>query len=382
MEQEKMTENSIEIPERRFSLKKMALPISAALSFLVFLALWVITNHMSDALDSQSMAERWSAEGDAAQISCFFSDYAGITQDSILEWEYNLDTQLQEASITVTSENASARLWADAWSTTGQITVTSDRTSITADAVGIGGDFFLFHPLKLLYGSYFSGNDDNQDYVIIDEDAAWQLFGSNNVAGQLVEINGTPHMITGVIERESGYMAESAGLDSTVIYVSFSTLTGGDESAAISHYEIVMPNPVSGYALGLVQDQFGGGDDADNPEAEILENTSRYGLLNRLKVIAAFGTRSMNNKAILYPYWENMARGYEDIIAALTLLMLICLLYPTIYLLVLFIRWWRHKGWTIRDIAYKLKDKAERAAEQRREQKLLAPELRDPFEDE
>lgn len=367
-----------------FSIKKIALPLSAALSFLIFLALWALTNHMSSALDSQSMAERWSEDGDAAQISCFFSNYAGITEDSILEWEYKLDTTLKEASITVTSENPSARLWADAYSATGQITVTSDRTSLTADAVGIGGDFFLFHPLKLICGSYFSGNDDNQDYCIIDEDAAWQLFGSNDVAGQLVEINGTPHMITGVIERESGRMAEAAGLDDTVIYVSFSTLTDGEDAAAVSHYEIVMPNPVSGYALGLVRDQFGGGSDEtdDNPEAEILENTSRYGLLSRLKVIAAFGTRSMNSKAILYPYWENMARGYEDIISALTLTMLLLLLYPTIFVSVLFIRWWRHKGWTLADAARTLRDRADRAAERRRARKHQTPELFDPFEDE
>ena len=40
-----------------------------------------------------------------------------------------------------------------------------------------------------------------QDYCIIDQDAAWQLFGSNNVAGMTVKIGGIPHIIAGVVER-------------------------------------------------------------------------------------------------------------------------------------------------------------------------------------
>ena len=40
-----------------------------------------------------------------------------------------------------------------------------------------------------------------KDYCVIDEDAAWQLFGSNDVAGMTVYIGGVPHIVTGVIRR-------------------------------------------------------------------------------------------------------------------------------------------------------------------------------------
>ncbi len=53
----------------------------------------------------------------------------------------------------------------------------------------------------------------------------------------------------------------------------------------------------------------------DEKNVEIVENSRRYSLPNRIKTILAFGTRSMNGKAIIYPYWENLARGYEDIFA-------------------------------------------------------------------
>ena len=136
-----------------------------------------------------------------------------------------------------------------------------------------------------------------------------------------------------------------------------------------------MPDPVTGFAYNYVKDNLG----ADEKTTEVVENSARYSLLSRLKLIGQFGTRSMNGKGIIYPYWENMARGYEDILTLLTLLMLITLLYPTVLLLIAFIIWWRHKGWTLRDVRLKCKDKLERFAEQMRAQRMNKKEIEDPF---
>ncbi len=342
-------------------MKKLLLSISGAISFVIFLILLAVTGHMGQKQESQQMAERWSKKKDVAQVSCFFSPNASVTVDSIEEFEHSLDAALQEASITLESHNEGARLWADAYSADGRILISSDRTDMEADAIGIGGDFFLFHPMKLLYGSYFSGNDLNHDYCVIDEDAAWQLFGSNDVAGMTVYINEIPHLVSGVIERPSGRLEKASGLDSTVVYVSYQTLDELGMNNGINHYEIVMPNPVSDYAVNLVRERLG----SNEKEVEVLENTSRYSLVNRFQVVLDFGTRSMNGKAIIYPFWENIARGYEDIIALLTVCMVLLFLYPVVLLLVAFIKWWRHKGWTLKDVWYFLKDKAERFSEKR-----------------
>ena len=113
-----------------------------------------------------------------------------------------------------------------------------------------------------------------------------------------------------------------------------------------------------------------------------MENTSRFSLFNELKVLAAFGTRSMNGKAIIYPYWENIARGYEDIIALFVLFMLLLVLYPLILCIVCFILWWKHKGWTIKGVWLKVKDKTERYFEKRRENRKHKKEDGDFFEEE
>lgn len=360
------------------SARNIVLWISGIVSFLVFLVLYGIAALLSGSQTSQQMAERWSERKDVAQISCFFSPNAAMSPDRIESFRHSLDSALQEASIVQDSPNANARLWADAYSADGQITVSGERARVTADAIGIGGDFFLFHPLQLLSGSYFSESDLNQDYCILDEDAAWQLFGSNNVAGQIVTIGGVPHMVAGVVHREDGRLEEAAGLDSTVIYVSYNTLDTFGSNNGINHYEIVMPNPVSEYAFSYVKENIG----VAEKELEVVENTTRYDFLERLQVIADFGTRSMNGKAIIYPYWENIARGYEDIIAAVTLFALLFLAYPVVLLVMFAVIRWKHKNWTAKGIYLYLQDKGERKMEDVRAKRIRRQKHKDRFDEE
>ena len=347
-------------------MKKRILGISGAISLVIFLILLLIISHLGSSQSSQMMAERWSEDGGVAQVSCFFSVDASISKDRIEEFEHSIDSTLAEASVVQESENPSARLWVDAYSAYGSVFISSDKASFQANAIGVGGDFFLFHPMTLVSGYYFSGSDLMQDYCVIDRDAAWQLFGASDVAGMMVYIGNVPHIVVGVVERPEGRLAEGAGLDSTLVYVSYNTLEELGQNNGINHYEVVMPNPITGFAENLVRESFG-----SNPrEVEILENTSRYSLLSRLKLLTQFGIRSMNGKAIIYPYWENIARGYEDIIALLTLFEMLFMLYALAIALGLFISWWKHKGWTLKDKWRWLKDKAERRVERTRAKRL------------
>lgn len=359
---------------QRLSGKQLILLCTGILSCIVGLVINGVGGYMAGKLDAQNMAERWSEDGDVSQISCFFSREAGMTENNIINFEHALDTALEEASIVNHSENPGARLWVDAYSASGKVTLTSQRTSVEVSAVGVGGDFFLFHPLKLLEGAYFSGADLMQDHIVIDEDAAWQLFGSSDVDGQMITINGVPHMIAGVIKREDGRMADAAGLSSSVAYVSYGTLTQYGTSYGLNTYELVMPNPVTGYAKTYVMENIG----VMENEVEIVENTTRYELLSRFKLLAQFPTRSMSSKAIIYPYWENIARGYEDILMLFLVLTLLFLLYPAILLIILIVRAWKHKTWTVAGVWYEIKDKIGRlreklwAAQAKRKEKKAA----------
>ncbi len=332
---------------RGLSWKQIILTVIVLFCLIIWGGLTFFSTVAKNGLSDQNTAKRWSEENDTAQVSCFFTESTEIDKNKIMSFEHELDTLLKEASITAPNENA--RLWVDAYSASGKITLSSGKTSLQdASAVGIGGDFFLFHPVRLLKGSYFSGNDLMDDKVIVDEDAAWQLFGSNDVVGMQIIIGGIPHYIAGVIEREEGRFQEAAGLDKTVVYVSFETLEQFGTTEGINTYEVVMPNPVKNFAYKSVKEKF----NLDENRMWVVENSTRFGIEGLLTVIAEFGTRSMNARAIQYPYWENVARGWEDVLAIVLILQIIFLMIPSVIIVTVLTIAWKRKQWTWKDMGH------------------------------
>lgn len=65
-----------------------------------------------------------------------------MTKDYVIQLEQKLKTALQEASEDTSDVNG--RTLVDCYSTKGELTLYSDRASITARAFGVGGDFSHF----------------------------------------------------------------------------------------------------------------------------------------------------------------------------------------------------------------------------------------------
>lgn len=334
----------------RISKQKIILVLACAVLLLVAFILALIRSGMIRRQESQQMAERWSKDGDVAQVSCFFSRDEGMTRDRLVAFEHKLDEVLQEASITLESENPGARLWTSAYSAQASMLAATDTTSMNVKVIGVGGDFFRFHPQKLRYGNYFYESDLNQDYVVIDEEIAWQLFGGINVPGKVIEVNGKQHVVAGVIKRPQGAMEKQAGLANPILYLSYESYQKLGGTEPINHYEIVMSNPIKNFAMDTVKKNIG----ADDNETEFIQNTDRFSYVNGLKHFKGFAYRSMNGKAIIYPYWENIARGMEDILAFLTLIVVICIAVPALITAIWLIYRWKHKKWTIKSVWEKI----------------------------
>ncbi|MBR5595825.1 MAG: ABC transporter permease [Lachnospiraceae bacterium] len=297
---------------------------------------------MQKKLYDQQMAERWSKQGDVAQVSVFFSKEEVENIDYFRTIRQSVHNALQQASITVEKENA--RLWIDAMSRSGKVTLRSERATMEVKAIGVGGEFFQFHPQKILSGSLFREDSMMQDGVVIDKETAWQLFGSSDVTGMQIMIGQVPHFITGVIERPKGHMYEAAGLEKPICFLSLESLENYGIATGGFSYEIVMPNPIRNFALSTIQAAVG----TKNENVVLIENSSRFQVLSLYKVIKQFGIRSMSFQEISYPYWENVARGYEDIFAVFLGIKIILLINPVIFVLAVIISWWKKKTWTLK----------------------------------
>ena len=375
---------------RSIKLKTVIYFIIILSLILVIMGINVYRDLLKDSLYDQSAGERWSSEDMRfGQISLFFSESSGVTQDKISEYEYNINKGLiadgyQEVDASKADGTA---LWDDCYSAMGSVTATRDNRSIDAVAIGVGGDFFEFHPMELITGNYIPGDSVMKDYVILDEEMAWQLFGSNDIIGEQITIGGIPHYVSGVVKRDSGKYVKAAGLNFPTVYMSYESLatygtldasvlaTNGSlgsvtvssssddenesgtsdvntEAKGIICMEVVMPNPVDNYAKNFAIDKLS----LNTNVVEVVDNTARYDNFKLLDILGKFYLRSMQLKPVIYPYWENNARVFENIMAVLLLIQIVCAVIVFLMICIFVVQSYRHRKWTVGGLFNKFVD--------------------------
>ncbi len=389
---------------RFFTVKRIIALITSLLLLIVNFILGLVSKSLISGLYEQLGAQRWSEDTRMAQVSLFTTEDQMIREDDLRRFEYMLEKNLRDSGIddpddevdkpkkivdtipiddlkkddsqdiyTVPERTGIRRLFAYSYCAQGQVSLTfENRTADKVAAVGAGGDFFLFHPLIFLSGGPFSGDDIMKDGIVIDEDLAWQLFGSYDIVGQSVTIRGVPHYIEGVVKKDKGRIHKASGLDKSYVYMSYDSLSRygtilsgrfdvGEVSedgttaqkGGINCIEVVCPNPVKGLAARISKESLGVQDEF----VSVIDNTDRFSFFSLLKVLGSFGTRSMWNKAIYYPYWENLARGYEDILAMILLFRIICVIAAIVILTVFIVNAYLNKTWTAGSLVRSLLDK-------------------------
>ena len=123
------------------------------------------------------------------------------------------------------------------------------------------------------------------------------------------------------------------------------------DTGMITTYEIVMPNPVDGYAAAAVKKALG-----EDSGAIVVDNTNRFGIPSLAEDLRTFAFLGMRTRSVRYPYWENVAMGWETIFAALFLLECILIALTILLLLWMLIHWYTHRSWTLATRVQSLQD--------------------------
>ena len=344
-------------------MKPKYIIITAAngLALLFTLIMTLIASGIAGSQPDQQVTKKWAPESSIpyAQVSAYTSDTAAVTIDSIFMTRVNIDKSLVENSIT--SENERARLWTDAFSTSQRIiNVSADKTSSEANMIATGGDFFLFHQLDMLYGSCYSDDDVMHDRVVIDETLAWRLYGSSNIAGMPVTINGKYFYIAGVFRQSDNSDMEKVYGEKPRIFMSYQGLELISEATTLfTCYEACLPSPVTGVGLKIVTEAL----NLDEYSSRILDNSARYGLKNRFTIISEFGMRSVVDNSVFYPFWENAARITEDKSALILVFQLIGLILPIVTVVWLFVKFIRNRKNLTDKLKNDITDKWDKAKE-------------------
>lgn len=317
--------------------KHIILSILCGISLLFFAVMTLIEAGVKNSLPDQQVSERWT-DGTApyAQVSVFSEALSAQSIDGIFTARVNIDKKLVENSLI--PENENSRLWTDAFSSPyGKISLSTEHGSAEANLTVTGGDFFLFHPQEVLSGYYYSDDDLMQDRIMIDDVLAWQLYGSSDIEGMPVTIDGKYFYIAGVFSQSKNTDTKKVYGTKPRVFMSYRGYELLGKEAYFSCYEACLPNPVTGLGAGIVSEALS----AENLGYEVVENSARYTFEKRFGIIRDFGMRSVVDSAIVYPYWENAARITEDKSALLLVLQLMGLIIPlgmVIYLSVLLYR--------------------------------------------
>jgi hypothetical protein len=333
--------------------RKLPLPLAcftvAAVCVVLFVACLIVSRLSPRGLYDQRTSEYFasSAAADEAagmnytQVSAFLARGAGYDYMRFMQFRDSLLKKYETDGMTPSAEGA--HLWLDAASGTVEgITVKSEkRSAANISATAIIGDFFFFHPTKLLSGQAIVPDAASKDVIMLDAQTAWDAFGSYNVIGARAEINGVPCIVGGVFQKDEGDVSAHR------IYVSYEILMNILPGAELNTLEFVLPGPVSGYGLQVMYNEADKtGLLAQIPEENrvIVENSARFNGSTLMKTLTHFDEFVSQTKAIALPYWENAARVATVTAAVYLLLAIVFAVFPCVVILILVVKVYRRRG--------------------------------------
>ena len=291
-----------------FNKKKLIVLCIAGFFLIVGGVFKLLTNYEISKLPGENVAKIWSPDGGYTHISAYFTPDAGLEADTLKYLHYQIEQKLKTESIEPDPENENARLIANSFFAEGKLSAESDIGKTSLNAVGVWGDFFLIHKPNLLTGGYFSDDSLNNDYCLLDEEAAWALFGSNDIVGLTIYVGNRPLIVKGVFRQPQDKLATVCGAVPVSCYVSYDFLKENGTINNISAFDIVLPNPVPDYGMKKVSEALA----LDESKVEYVENTKRFGVINAVKNLKGIKLRGIRTKALVYPWWENETRVKGD----------------------------------------------------------------------
>ena len=294
--------------------------IAAGALLLIAAVLLIAASRAPRVLQSQYQAERWAGDGGGRfrQLACFLSPGAVLDREAVYTFR---DKAARAVAAADTEEGADAVVsFCDAWSAAGSVKAAGPRGSFDAAALSVGGRFFDFHPMPLRSGGYLYESDLMHDRVVLDEQLAWMLFGAQDVAGMTVQIGKQEFLVAGVVAQPDDRFTRAVNARPPTLYLDDENRALLGDAPALT-YEVVLPDPVRGFARGIVDETFG-------KLGAVVECTGRFSFAASLSRLGHLGQMGVNTRASVTPSWENAAVVAENRVAFLRLGALACLLLP------------------------------------------------------
>ena len=291
--------------------------IAAAVLDIILGAAWgavlIYAGLLKKEVSMQTAAELWESGGSIpySVASLYYSEDSAKDIDGIYSLKASISKKMKEESINAENEEG-GRNYIDCWYGESRITVSSEKTTETAEVFYVGGDYFRIHIPQIVSGGLIYPEDISTDRIVLDENASWLLFGSRDTEGMTVEAGGKEYVVAGVIAAPNKKGAMKRAYDemkSACVYLPYQAADTNGEAASFTGYDILMPDKVLGYAKNIISSAAGINEKTFN--MYLTESRSRFRLdaiKKKTKEMNSFVSR--RNTAVI-PYWEAAAREAE-----------------------------------------------------------------------
>ena len=319
---------------------KYILPAAICLlCLLAFGLLWGSDRAAVASLVSQQAAARWETpEKPYAQVSVFLPEQHTLPAGSLGTLCLSLEKALVAGGV-----GPETHPWYFAASRTDSGQIKSDGGSAQAEVTAVTGQFFRVHPMVLLDGWYPDPEGVMEDWIVLNREAAWDLFYSEHVTGLFVETGGLRYRVAAVVDEEPGrYNALAAG-DLRRAWIPADAAAG---EKGFTCLEAVLPQPVKDFAAATLRDSL---KTLVPEDTEVVDAAARFSLRRRAFILRHLTARGVGDGTAL-PWWEAAARMTENRLARTLVPEALLLLIPAGVLLGLLWRWNRRRAWGLRSI--------------------------------
>ncbi len=275
----------------------------------VFGILYLVIYINVSSLESQNAADRWRTEEIRySQMSAFISENAGFdiqsaqySENSIIE-RLSVDSYVSDDTKRIAITNSVSKT---------KMHFSTSFDSSEAEVFYTDSDHFIFHPHSFVYGWHYTGDEIMKNYVVLNEELAFRIYGGTNVAGMTVNVDGTECTVVGVTSGPVSFAERKEWNEKQPIaYVMQGFKEDYDNSLPIISYEVLLPDPVKDYASAIFKEALR----IDEDKVEIVENTGRGKYLKLLKELFSSDRSMVRENTVYYPHWENAARKvYGDL---------------------------------------------------------------------
>ncbi len=277
----------------------------AALLLLTGSMIWQISA-TANAQTQQQAAKRW--QGTTDQPYCYGSVFWNSGELTAAE-AATLAASLEQ---TIPSGAERAPILTAYGGTEAGRAVYANR-SVEAELWYVSEDFFLLHPYAMIEGGV---HQLSMPLAVLNEAAAWQLFGSVYGCGETIMIDGAGYRVAAILQEPRDAAAAVAYGSTPRIFLPLT------ERTEITFFEAVLPEYYAGYAAQTLSDLTG---------RPVMENTRRF-CLPRLWEQAKRFLLAPPEAVPQLPPWEQAA-----ILTQRRLCVLWLLLFPAAALLLYFL---------------------------------------------